>query len=258
MNLGLRGRSALIFGGSRGIGAAAALALAEEGVRIGLTGRSREALAPMLEKLPDAVPLTADLTKPDEADGAVAAMVKAHGRIDLAVISVGAAQGGNFLDLGDTVWEDALSLKFMGMIRAIRALVPAMQAHGFGRIVVIVGNNGRQPNKAMLPGSAANAACLAVIRGLADELAPSGIRLNALNPGPTRTDRWRVLIERIATGSGRSFADVEAEMLAAQPLGRIAEADEMGRLTALLLSDAADMLVGTSLTADGGATKVIG
>jgi NAD(P)-dependent dehydrogenase (short-subunit alcohol dehydrogenase family) len=84
-----------------------------------------------------------------------------------------------------------------------------------------------------------------------------GIRLNALNPGPTRTDRWQVLIERIAGNSGRDFAEVEAEMLAAQPLGRIAEADEMGRLAAMLLSDAADMLVGTSLTADGGATKVI-
>ncbi len=258
MNLGLAGRNALIFGGSRGIGAAAAVALAEEGCNIGLTGRSEAALVPMLAKLHDALPVTADLTTTGDAASAVLSMIERFGSIDLAVISAGAAQGGSFLDLADGVWEEAMALKFMGMIRAIRALVPPMKAKGFGRIIVIVGNNGRQPNKAMLPGSAANAACLAVIRGLADDLAPMGIRLNALNPGPTRTDRWQVLIERIANNSGRSFADVETEMLAAQPLGRIAEAEEMGRLAAMMLSDAADMLVGTSLTADGGATKVIG
>jgi 3-oxoacyl-[acyl-carrier protein] reductase len=258
MNLGLSGRKALIFGGSRGIGAAAALALAEEGVDLGLVARSEGALAPMLAKLPGAAPLTADLTVAGDAERAVQAMVERHGRVDLAIISAGAAQGGSFLDLADSVWEEALALKFMGMVRALRALIAPMQAAGFGRIVVIVGNNGRQPNKALLPGSAANAACLAVIRGLADDVAASGIRINALNPGPTRTDRWQALIERIASGSGRAFADVEADMLAAQPLGRIAEADEMGRLAAMLLSDAADMLVGTSLTADGGATKVIG
>lgn len=253
MNLGLKGRNALIFGGSRGIGAAAATALAEEGCRIGITSRTQGVSVGHL----DVLSLTADLTKAGDAEAAVAAMVDHHGSVDLAIISAGAAQGGSFLDLADGVWEEALSLKFMGMIRAIRALVPPMKAQGFGRIVVIVGNNGRQPNKAMLPGSAANAACLAVVRGLADDLAPMGIRLNALNPGPTRTDRWQLLIERIASTSGRAFADVEAEMLAAQPLGRIAEADEMGRLATMLLSDAADMLVGTSLTADGGATKVI-
>jgi len=258
MNLGLAGRTALVFGGSRGIGAASADALVGEGAVLGLTGRSLEALAPMLARYPDALPIAADLTVAGDADRAVAAMLARHGRIDLAVISVGAAQGGAFADLGDQVWEDALALKFMGMIRALRALVAPMRAAKFGRIVVIVGNNGRQPHKAMLPGSAANAACLAVVRGLADDVAADGVRINALNPGPTRTDRWAGLVERIAGADRRDPGEVERELLASQPLGRIAEADEMGRLVAMMLSDAADMLVGTSLTADGGATKVIG
>ncbi len=257
MNLGLAGSRALVFGGSRGIGAATACVLAAEGVELGLTARTAEALSPMLERYPSAQPIVADLTRPGDAEQAVDAMIARFGGIDLAVISVGAAQGGDFVALGDPVWEEALALKFMGMVRALRALVPVMRAAGFGRIVVIVGNNGRQPHKAMLPGSAANAACLAVVRGLADDVAPHGIRINALNPGPTRTDRWQTLVGRLATTGGGDPAEVEAGLLAQQPLGRIAEADEMGRLAVMLLSDAADMLVGTSLTADGGANKGI-
>jgi 3-oxoacyl-[acyl-carrier protein] reductase len=255
MDLGLGGKSAIVFGASKGIGAAAARALAGEGTRLALVSRSggTAGIAGIA-----GTGIAADLTQTGDANRAVAEALAALGTIDLAVISVGAAQGGSFVDLADQVWEDALALKFMGMVRALRALIPPMRANGGGRIVVVVGNNGRQPSKSLLPGSAANAACLAVIRGLADDVAADGIRINALNPGPTRTDRWSTMIDRLATNSGRDPAAVEQEMLAIQPLGRIAEADEMGRLAAMLLSDAADMLVGTSLTADGGATKVIG
>lgn len=257
MNLGLDGRVALVFGGSRGIGAASGRALAAEGVSVALTARRHDALGDMLADIPDALPLEADLTRAGDAERAVAAVLAKHGRLDLAVISAGAAQGGAFGTLDDHVWEEAFALKFMGMVRALRAVLPPMREAGFGRVVVIVGNNGRQPSKLMLPGSSANAACLAVIRGLADDVAGDGIRINALNPGPTRTDRWTTMIDRIAGTSNRAPTDVEAELLAQQPLGRIAEADEMGRLAVMMLSDAADMLVGTSLTADGGATKGI-
>lgn len=252
MDLGLAGKCGIVFGASKGIGAAAARALAGEGARLALVSRSGDTGGV------EGVGIAADLTHTADANRAVDEATAALGRIDLAVISVGAAQGGSFTDLADQVWEDALALKFMGMIRALRALIPPMRANGGGRIVVVVGNNGRQPSKALLPGSAANAACLAVIRGLADDVAADGIRINALNPGPTRTDRWSTMIERLSLQTGKNRSEIEREMLAIQPLGRIAEADEMGRLAAMLLSDAADMLVGTSLTADGGATKVIG
>ena len=95
MNLGLAGRTGLVFGGSRGIGAACARALAGEGVTLGLTGRSIEALQPILAELPQAVPLKADLTRSGDAEACVDAMLAVHGRLDLAVISAGAAQGGS-------------------------------------------------------------------------------------------------------------------------------------------------------------------
>jgi NAD(P)-dependent dehydrogenase (short-subunit alcohol dehydrogenase family) len=122
-------------------------------------------------------------------------------------------------------------------------------------VVVVVGNNGRQPNAAMLPGSAANAACLAVIKGLADTVARDGVTINALNPGPTRTGRWSRLIEGLARQTNRPPAEIEAEQLARMPMGRIGEPIAMGRLAVILASDLADMVTGASLTADGGATK---
>jgi NAD(P)-dependent dehydrogenase (short-subunit alcohol dehydrogenase family) len=257
VNLGLDGRSALVFGGSRGIGAATATALHGEGVKVAFTGRSESSLEPIRTALPGAVGLTADLTVAGDAERCVAEALAAFGKLDLAVISVGAAMGGDFLSLGDEVWAEALELKFMGMVRALRALLPPMAEAGFGRILVVVGNNGRQPNGVLLPGSASNAACLAVIRGLANTVASQGIRINSINPGPTRTDRWTGTIARLAANDPRSEAEIEAAMLAPIPLARVAEPEDIGRLGAMMLSDAADMLVGTSLTPDGGSTRAL-
>ncbi len=254
MNLGLTGKTALVFGASRGIGAAASRALAAEGVRVALTGRTPpEAFAAELGGLA----LAADLTRSGEAERAVAATLAAFGRIDIVVVSVGAAQGGLFWELDDAVWESALDLKFMGLVRALRATSPVLRDQGAGRIIAVVGNLGRQPGKRLLPGSAANAACLALVRGAAEELSDHGVQVTAINPGPTRTDRWTTLIDNLAASSGRSRDEVEAEQLANMPGGRIAEADEIGGLIAVLASDLAGHVTGTSLTVDGGMTKGI-
>ena len=261
MDLGLRGKSALVIGASQGIGAEAARALAAEGCRVALAARSRPPLEALAAEIRqgggEAFVLVGDLTVAGDADGMVAEAVSHLGGLDVLIISAGAAKGGDFFDLGDDVWDDAFSLKFMGMVRALRAAVPVMRAAGRGRVVVVVGNNGRQPGGAMLPGSAANAACLAVIKGLADTVARDGVTINALNPGPTRTGRWDRLIASLAAQGGRSAEEIEAEQLSRMPLGRIGDPASMGRLAVMLASDFADMVTGTSLTADGGATKAL-
>jgi 3-oxoacyl-[acyl-carrier protein] reductase len=256
MDLGLAGKSALVIGASQGIGAGAARALAAEGARVALAARSAPALEAMARELGgEAFAVAGDLTRPGDAERMVAATIERFGRLDVLIVSAGAAQGGPFLQLDDAVWEDALALKFMGMVRALRAAIPPIRDGGGGRIVVVVGNNGRQPNAAMLPGSAANAACLAVIKGLAEAVVADGVSINALNPGPTRTGRWTRLVETLARQANRAIDDVEAEQLARLPAGRLGDPDAMGRLAALLASDLADLVTGSSLTADGGATK---
>jgi 3-oxoacyl-[acyl-carrier protein] reductase len=259
VDLGLKRKAALVIGASQGIGAQAARILAREGARVALAARSAGPLGALAEEIRagggEALVCPGDLTAGADAARIVAETAAAFGGLDIMIVSAGAAQGGDFFGLDDAVWEEAFALKFMGMVRALRAAVPVMRRAGSGRIVVIVGNNGRQPNPAMLPGSAANAACLAVIKGLADAVARDGITINALNPGPTRTRRWDRLIEGLARQAGLPAAEVEARELARMPMGRIGDAAAMARLAVILTSDWADMVTGTSLTADGGATK---
>jgi 3-oxoacyl-[acyl-carrier protein] reductase len=261
MDLGLSGKRALVIGGSQGIGAASARALAADGARVALSARSAAPLEAVAAELRDAggevVVVAGDLTQPGDAQRIVDETVSRLGGLDILIVSVGAAQGGSFFELDDEVWAEAFDLKFMGMVRALRAAVPVMRGGGGGRVVVVVGNNGRQPNAAMLPGSAANAACLAVIKGLAEAVAADGVTINALNPGPTRTGRWARLIQNLSRQANRSADEIEAEQLARMPMGRIGDPETMGRLAALLASDLADMVSGTSLTADGGATKAL-
>lgn len=253
MDLGLKGKATLIAGASKGIGAATARLMAREGARLVLAARDATALAVEL----GATAVAADFTEAGSGDAAVQAALAAFGRLDVLVVSIGAAQGGLFWELDDAVWDAAFSLKFMGMVRLLRAAAPVMQAQGSGSIIVVVGNNGRQPHPRMLPGSSANAACLAVVKGLSEELAPHGVRVNAVNPGPTRTGRWDTLMTNLAAGSGRSAQAEEADQLARIPMGRANEPEEIARLVAMFASDLAPALTGASLTCDGGVTKAL-
>ncbi len=197
------------------------------------------------------------MTRPEDAARVAAAAQDSFGRIDILVNCAGASQGGVFWDIPDEVWEDSLALKFMGTVRMIRAALPAMRAQKYGRIVTLVGNTGRQPNPRMLPGAAANAALLAVTKGLAEEVAGDGVVINAVNPGPTRTERWQTLMQNLAASTGRSVADVEGDFMQEIPMARLGEPDEIARLIAFLASDAAANMTGTSVSADGGWTKAL-
>ncbi len=257
MDLGLAGKTAIVAGATEGIGRATAQLLAAEGAQVFAVARRADALQALQTEIGGGW-AAADLTDSAATEAAVQAACERFGAApDILIISAGAAQGGLFWEIDDQTWQDALDLKFMGMVRLLRAVAPRMAEAARGRIVVIVGNNGKQPSARMAPGSAANAACLAAISALAEELAPLGISVNALNPGPTRTNRWDVLMDRLARAEGRPRDEVEAERLATMPRGRIGEPEEMARLAAVLASDLADMVTGTSLTADGGATRAL-
>lgn len=254
MDLGLKGRAVIVAGATQGIGAATARQLAAEGAQVFALARNAAALEALAKEIGCAWQV-ADLTDRASVDTAVDAAVAQMGAPSALVISVGAAQGGLFWDLGDDVWADAIDLKFMGMVRLMRRVAPVMAAEKLGRIVAIVGNNGHQPGARMAPGSAANAACLAAVTALAQELAGTGVSVNALNPGPTRTGRWSKMLDGMASRSGEAREAIEAQMLADLPAGRISEPEEIAKLATVMCSDLMSMVTGTSLTADGGATR---
>lgn len=261
MNLGIAGRVALVVGGSRGIGAASAKQLAAEGARLAVVARKQDTLAEFCRELERAgaevLGIAADMLDPSSAPRIAGQVKERFGALDILVSCLGDAQGGVFWEIEDDTWRDAIELKFMANVRLLRAVIPGMTAAGYGRIVIVVGNNGKQPSPRMLPGSAANAACLAVIKGVADEVAGDGVVVNAINPGPTRTGRWQRLMDNLSLGGQSSAEELERQFVRAIPVGRIAEADEVAHLVTMLASEHVAMVTGTSLLIDGGATKVL-
>jgi 3-oxoacyl-[acyl-carrier protein] reductase len=260
MDLGLRDRVVVVAGGNRGFGAASARRLAQEGAKLYLVARDRDALAATADGIrrdfgAQVATGSFDLLVPENADRAVAAALDAFDRIDGLVCSVGASGGGIFWEIPDEVWTDSFALKFMANMRMMRAVLPAMRRRRYGRIVVVVGQFGKQPHRRVLPGSVANAALLSIVKGVADEVAGEGIAVNAVNPGPSRTERWNRLMNSLAEDTGRSIRELEAEFERDTPMGRLGDPDEIARHVCFLASDAAGYMTGTSITADGGWVK---
>src|SRR6266571_5212686 len=221
MDLELRGKTALVTGGSKGIGKAIALGLGREGARVAICARDKAAL----EQVEAEVRIPADLSHLGEVERVAATARERLGRIDILVNNAGAIRGGAFLDIPDQQWSDDWSLKLLGYIRMCRAVFPLMKAQGGGRIVNVVGAAARNPTPVYLTGGAANAALVNFTKGLADLGAESKILVTAVSPAATATERWESLIAQQARAQGRPIEDLRREASAAYKLGWIATSE---------------------------------
>lgn len=259
MDLMMKDKVAVLAGGSKGMGAATAKLLAEEGAKVFLAARGQEALDATAAECRDigveAGTISVDLSSPGPAEDVAKAAVEQFGRIDILVNCAGAARGGVFETLSDEIWADALNLKFFGAMRMVRAVLPTMRKQKYGRIVNVAGNTGRQPHPGLLPGGCANAALLSFTKGLSEAVVKDGIVINALQPGPARTEHWDVLMTNLSQGTGMDSKTFEKGFLELIPMGRTAEADEMARMITFLASDAASYMTGRSVVLDGGWNK---
>ena len=256
MDLLLTGKTALVTGGSAGIGLACARMLIDEGVDVAIVARDAARLAQAAATLQTAgrriVPLAADCSLAADVTRAAAQAETALGRIDILINSAGAAMGGPFVDLGDEPFLAAWNLKLLGYIRMARALLPAMIGRRDGRIVNIVGGAGRTPGTGFLPGATANAALLNFTRGLSREVAPHNVRVNAISPGTTATERQNRLLEQ-RKKPGQTLEQARADAVAAVPLGRMVLPEEIAAMAAFLVSDRSASTTGTEVQIDGGA-----
>ncbi len=262
MDLGLRGKVVVVVGASGLLGGAAARALATEGANLALLGRNRDALELLANETlrhgaERACSFGCDLASTAATEAAIDAVERELGPIDVLIVAAGAAQGGLFWEIGDDIWRASLEAKLFGGIRVLRAVTPRMMGRRRGRIVVVVGHSGRQPEPRMLPGAVANAGLLAIVRGLAEELGPHGIAINAVNPGPVRSPRWEHLVRAAAERDGRSIDELEAAHLDRAALRRLGTAEEIAQHVLFLASERAGHLTGTAITVDGGTTKSI-
>lgn len=260
MDYGLDGKIAWITGAGGALGASIAGALAAQGCVTVLTGRTRPSLEQTARaigegggKPADIVP--ADLSRRDDVDRAAAQILQRHGRIDILVNSVALSTFGDFLELTDDDWETVLQAKFMGYMRTLRAVLPAMVKQRYGRIVNISGRGGRQPTPAHLPGCSANAAVHVLTKGLSDIYAKHNIRINAVAPGPIESERF----DKIAASTDAVTAGVAASTRAPHivPIGRKGLPQEIADAVTYLLSDRAGYITGTIQAVDGGGTVSI-
>ena len=262
MELNMRGQVAVVTGASKGIGKAIAEALAAEGVNLALCARGAdllEAVAADLQQRHDVrvLPVSADLSSPDGVHSLVRETVNRFSTIDILVNNAGAIRAGSLLTKPDEDWHADWSLKVFGYIRLVREIFPLMQAKGGGRIVNIIGTAGRQPNAGYIAGGGANAALMNMTKALADEGAPHGILVNAINPGPIRTERWDSIMATMAAERGLSPQEAEAAWLQGYPLKRPGEPHEVASLAVFLASPLASYMTGTITPVDGGGIRCI-
>lgn len=262
MDLKLTGKTALVTGGSEGIGKGIAWALAKEGVDVAICARRMEPLKATADEIAKAtgrkiVPITADLTKDADCKSFIEQAHKAMGRIDLMINNAGSAPGGVIETLTEDDWAQAMQLKFMGYVRCLRYALPIMVAQGGGRVVNLIGNDGVKPSYWEIAPGAANAAGQNMTLSLAGQYGRHNISFCAVNPGPVRTERWAGLVKAMSRDMKISYEDADKLAPASIPLGRIAEVEEVANLVVMLSSPLVQMANGTMIEIDGGQDKAL-
>ena len=261
MDLNLAGRVVLVTGGSKGIGLACAEAFAAEGARVAICSRSEEHLAAATRALAargrHVLAIPADLSRRDAAAALVARVEERLGPIDVLVTCAGAARRTSPEKLDEAAWHAGLDAKFYPTIHAVQAVVPGMAARRRGVVVNVVGQGGKAATPTHLPGGSANAALMLATAGLASAFGPSGIRVNAVNPGTTLTDRAQAAFMAVAERLGISEERARALREEQLPLRRFAQPEEIAQVVLFLASDRASYVTGAVLTMDGGAAASV-
>jgi len=256
----LAGKTAVVTGASRGIGRAIALQLAAAGARVVLTARDNTLLADAVHTISasggNAIRIAADLREPGAAAAITQAATGAFGSIDILVNNAGATKRGEFEDLSDDDWQDGFALKFFGAVRLTRSAWPHLRERK-GSVIHIAGSGGRTPGAQFAIGGSVNAALLSFTKALAETGVRDGVQVNCINPGPVRTARLDIRLDRIAAEGGLTREQALNYFLTSERITRVAEPEEIAALVAFIAGPSGRSLHGSLIDIDGGATKTI-
>ena len=263
MDLQLQGQHVLITGGSKGIGLACARGFLQEGACVSLVSRQdahlQHASQVLLAEFTQAKVFTyaADLTQPDQALAALDAAEHTWGPVQVLVNSAGAAKRTPVDELTPQAWADAMQAKYFSYIHMMDPTIKRMAKRGNGSVVNIVGNGGKVASPTHLAGGAANAALMLATSGLAHAYASQGVRVNAINPGLTLTDRLKAGFEAEARMRGLSVEQVMQQSIDKLPMKRIAEPHEVANAVVFLASAKASYITGACLSLEGALTPTV-
>lgn len=262
MELGLRGKTALICGASAGLGYAVAEALAREGAKVAINARTPSDLRVAAERLrketgAEIVALPADVSVPSDAEQLVKDTAKAFGKVDIVLANAGGPPPGAFLSHDHATWVRALETNFLSAVSLFRASLPGMLERKWGRLLTITSLSALEPIPGLILSSASRAGVLGLVKGLSDETAPHGVTVNAICPGMFGTDRLAELWEVRAKKAGTTIEEEKAKAIRAIPTGRLGEPAELGAFAAFLASEQGAFITGQAFRIDGGAGRAI-
>ena len=261
MDLGLRGKVAIITGGSEGIGKASALRLSEEGAKVAVCARRADVLERAAEDIRgrtggEVLAVAGDVCRDDDVERVVSATVERFGGIDVLVNNAGGSRAHPFLEATEAIWREDLEIKVFGAIRFSRAVLPHLRARGGGRIINMTTPGGKVPRKNALPTSASRALGINLTKAMANEYAPENILVNTICLGLIKSAQHERRWERSGR-EGETLGAYYERMGANVPVGRYGEAEEVGDLVAFLASGRAAFITGTAINIDGGASEAV-
>ena len=254
MDLGIRGRKALVCAASKGLGRACAFSLAKEGVEVTIVARTREPLEKTAEEIRVASGVTVNAIATDitTAEGRRLAL-EACPQPDILVNNAGGPPPGDFRDWSRDDWIKALDANMLTPIELMKATVDGMMQRRFGRIVNITSGAVKAPIDTLGLSNGARTGLTGFVAGLARKTVANNVTINNLLPGPFETDRLRVTMQAVANKTGRSLEEVAKERAASNPAGRFGDPVEFGEACAFLCGVHAGYITGQNLLLDGGA-----
>jgi len=256
VDLGIRGKVALVAASSKGLGRAVAEELAAEGAHLVMCARGKATLEQTAESIRrqatvKVVAVAADVSDPKDAARVVKAAFDEFGQVDILVTNSGGPPSGPFENLSAEMWDTATRLLLKSAVELTRAVLPGMKQRRWGRILNVTSIAAKQPIEGLMLSNSLRAAVIGFARTLANEVAPFNVTVNNLLPGYTRTDRVQELA-RAAGAKGGGSADIVSKWEREIPMGRLGEPREFAAFAAFLASERASYITGTSIAVDGG------
>jgi len=266
MELGIKGKVAVVTGGDSGIGRATAKLLADEGVKIALLDKTTEQLQETvkeIEKVGEAFPVKADLRNLDEVKAAKDQIVEQFGSVDILVNCAGITGAtGNFLEISDDDWHEALEVDLMSAVRMCRTFIPVMRESGWGRVVLIASEDAVQPYTDEMPYCAAKAGVLNFAKNLSKAYAKDGVLVNSVSPAFIATPMTDAMMEQRADKLGSTKDEAIATFLQEKrphlELQRRGKAQEVAAVITFLCSQQSSFVVGANYRVDGGSVATMG